>query len=183
MRKISPSIFGLILLCFFLPFVTISCGGQEIVTFTQWDLIIGTKINTQEVDPNPIAVIILLVVLAGILVSFLKSRAGLILSAMSGVIGFVATLALKFTIDNEIAKQGKRMLEADYRAGFYLSLILFIAAAGFNFYQIMNRERTIPLIPLITGARGEEGFKFCSQCGTRNSASNDFCVECGSKLS
>ncbi|NPV26077.1 MAG: hypothetical protein HPY81_01200 [Firmicutes bacterium] len=111
------------------------------------------------IQRNIITVITLLVVLGGIGVGFMKNRLGLILSAAAGAIGVLTTLVLKFVIDDEIAKQGKKMLEADYGAGFYLSLILFIAAAGFNLYQMMNQGKPIPLIPSNIGGRGGRRFQ------------------------
>ena len=48
-RTIRPAIAVIVLICFFMPFVKISCGGQPIASITGLDLAIGKKIE----QPNP----------------------------------------------------------------------------------------------------------------------------------
>jgi len=48
-RTIRPAIAIIVLICFFMPFVKISCGGQPIASITGLDLAIGKKID----QPNP----------------------------------------------------------------------------------------------------------------------------------
>ena len=43
-KKFSPVIFIFVLICFFLPFVNLSCGGQKI-SLTGIQLVIGVKVN------------------------------------------------------------------------------------------------------------------------------------------
>ncbi len=42
-RKLRPAAAGLIILCFLLPFIKISCGGQPIASMTGMDLVLGHK--------------------------------------------------------------------------------------------------------------------------------------------
>ena len=44
-KKFSPAIFGIVLICFILPFVTVSCQGQKLATLTGIQLITGTTIK------------------------------------------------------------------------------------------------------------------------------------------
>lgn len=48
-RTIRPALAVIILICFFMPFVKISCGGQPIASITGLDLAIGKKLD----QPNP----------------------------------------------------------------------------------------------------------------------------------
>jgi hypothetical protein len=48
-RTIRPALAVIVLICFFMPFVKISCGGQPIASITGLDLAIGKKIE----PPNP----------------------------------------------------------------------------------------------------------------------------------
>jgi hypothetical protein len=48
-RTIRPALAVIVLICFFTPFIKISCGGQPIASITGLDLAIGKKIET----PNP----------------------------------------------------------------------------------------------------------------------------------
>lgn len=45
-RTIRPALAVIVLICFFMPFVKISCGGQPIASITGLDLAIGKKIET-----------------------------------------------------------------------------------------------------------------------------------------
>ena len=44
-RRFSPGFFGVIALCFLLPFVSITCTGSRIVTITGLDFITGAKVE------------------------------------------------------------------------------------------------------------------------------------------
>ena len=69
-KNISPAIFGIIVICFFLPFINVSCSDQKLMSFTAFQMVTGTTIqqpsmfgeNTerQEVDPEPLAIAILI---------------------------------------------------------------------------------------------------------------------------
>ena len=48
-RTIRPALAVIVLICFLMPFVKISCGGQPIASITGLDLAIGKRIET----PNP----------------------------------------------------------------------------------------------------------------------------------
>lgn len=44
-RAIRPGLAGLVLLCFLMPFVKITCGGQTVATMTGFDLAVGRKVE------------------------------------------------------------------------------------------------------------------------------------------
>ena len=44
-RRFSPGFFGVIALCFLLPFVSITCTGSRIVTITGLDFVTGAKVE------------------------------------------------------------------------------------------------------------------------------------------
>ena len=48
LKKFSPALFGLVILCFFLPFVNLSCSGQTVMTLTGFQLITGSEYS----EPN-----------------------------------------------------------------------------------------------------------------------------------
>src|ERR1035437_3739979 len=56
-KKLSWSLYALILICFAMPFVTVSCGGQKVMSVTGIQLITGTTTQisgqTQKLDPSP----------------------------------------------------------------------------------------------------------------------------------
>ncbi|MBM3243119.1 hypothetical protein FJZ31_43220, partial [Candidatus Poribacteria bacterium] len=79
-KKLSPAIFVIILICFFLPFVSASCGGQKLATLSGVQLVTGTTVEgarpsedifraekaTQKVDTEPLAIAALITTLVGL---------------------------------------------------------------------------------------------------------------------
>ncbi|MEA4924002.1 MAG: FHA domain-containing protein [Syntrophomonadaceae bacterium] len=177
-RIISPALFGLILICFVLPFVNISCSGQELLNLSGYDLMSGMKYQGETIDPIPLAIFIFGIAIAGLILAFIKKRFGYILCILTAGLGFISTLILKFGIDAKIAEE--RYLRAEWGSGYYLTLILFFLAAVFNIYLMAAAKTSAPSLPSSSTPRGG---KFCPQCGTRNEASSDFCRECGTRIS
>lgn len=142
MTKISAALFGVALISFFLPFVDVSCQGQKMATFTGIQLVTGTTIEqpsmfgerhqNQKVDPEPLAILAFASAIVGLGLSFLRGRKLAIVPAIAGVAGLVLLLLLKSKIDNEAMREGGGVLRAEYEVGFWLTFLLFIAAAGLN---------------------------------------------------
>lgn len=47
-RSYSPGLFGVIILCFLLPFVSLTCAGQRLFTLNGLDLVTGTTVTIDE---------------------------------------------------------------------------------------------------------------------------------------
>lgn len=185
-RKLPRSFFILALLCFFLPFVTFSCGGQKFATFSGIQLATGTTLQrpqafgpstSQKIDPEPLAVLALLGALAGLGASFVKGKKGGGGSTVLAGLALIFLLVLKSKLDTDALSQGGGAIQVTYEAGFYLVMVFLLAAAGASAYDLFQ-ERCIPL-PALQGAANS---KFCTQCGARNAKADLFCGECGTKL-
>lgn len=48
-RRLSPALLGIVVLCFLLPFLSVQCAGQTIISFSGFDLVLGSEV---EVDPE-----------------------------------------------------------------------------------------------------------------------------------
>ena len=61
-KIISSSAAGVVLVCFFLPWITVSCEEQELFTLSGWDMSTGTEVDlgfgTEQVEPDLIFFII-----------------------------------------------------------------------------------------------------------------------------
>ncbi|PIR71965.1 MAG: hypothetical protein COU42_02990 [Candidatus Nealsonbacteria bacterium CG10_big_fil_rev_8_21_14_0_10_36_24] len=152
-KKISPAIYGLALVCFFLPFSHISCQGEKIATLTGVQLVTGTTIGSPEmsfgsrenrqVDPEPLAILAFLCTFGGVGVSVLRGKKGVLASAITGCLGLTSLLLLRTKIDNEVLREGEGAFRVEYGIGFWLALLLFIAAIGLNaflFSQLRKKE-------------------------------------------
>jgi hypothetical protein len=165
LKFISPSMFAVIIICFFLPFTTVSCQNTPVVTMTGYQLATGTTIEKtsglgnsltsglnslaslsgnsasskaageQKVPGTPLAGIILAMACAGVAVSFVAIRQQAMIQAAIGAIGTFLLLFLKSQVDEQTLKQGQGMLQNSYGMGYWGSLILFLGAAVFNGYR------------------------------------------------
>lgn len=145
-RCISPSLFGIILLCFFFPFVTITCGGKSTgaeVQLTGMQLATGWSADKHKEDPNPLAIGALVLAVAGVGLGFWQHRSGAVASSIVGGMGVVCLLILKTLFDTGVAKEGEGMLSTSWESGFVISLVLFAGACGYNiFLMVQNKGST-----------------------------------------
>jgi hypothetical protein len=157
-KKISPTIYGLAFICFFLPFTHISCQGEKIATLTGVQLVTGTTIEPPEMfgnkrearqlDPEALAILAFLCTFGGAALSLLRGKNGVLASAITGCLGLISLLFLKAKIDNEVLREGEGALRVEYGIGLWLALLLFIAAIGFNvflFCQLTKEAKQVQI--------------------------------------
>lgn len=193
MGKISSGLLGITLLLFLLPWITVSCSGQKIFTFSGTDLAIGKtaqvpqafapskKENTREGN----ATVAFLAGIAGTLAGFLikVERVQKIALTVCGSAGCFSLFLLKSKLDGEIVAQGAGMVTIDYHFTFWITLILFLGVGIINTLSL-----TGVLEKFTSGAINGIAFKgspkpfFCSRCGAKVSQEDTFCSECGHSL-
>src|SRR5712691_6432325 len=154
-RGLSPAMFGVILICFLLPFLTVTCYGSDTVTGVQ----AATGISLPGSDPkaldhlrddtpipNPGAELALISAIAGLGFGFVKGRGGLWASLGAGVIGAGALVA--FVVWAASKTSGELIL----RPGL-VAVPLFIAAAWLNAVRLvrLHRANSPPSAPMSQG--------------------------------
>ncbi len=198
-KFVSPSLFLLAALCFFLPFVSFTCQGQHLATITGMELITGTKIEKFEMEnidngrtnPNldkqrdvnsePLAVAAFIFALLGIVVSLIP-RYSRIISLIAGALGALMLLFLRSSIGGEVTGDFDfKIIEVSYEWGYYLSLILLIAAFALNLYQVITVNRAAGFTS-IDDLRLSNTV-YCPTCGAQNESGSIFCSKCGHTLS
>jgi hypothetical protein len=169
-KKFSPVIFVFVLICFFLPFVNFSCGGQKIASFTGIQLVIGVKVNqppsmfgestgmpgsfgmetskpkaSKQGDKAQDSLIIaaFIIAIAGFALSFLKGKNNSIVPAILGVVGIIILLIFKTKTDNEILREGGGAIQVEYVIGFWLTFLAFVLAALFNSFIFFGKEKPV----------------------------------------
>lgn len=150
-KKFSPAIFGFVIICFFLPFIDITCSGQKIETLTGIQLVTGTTIErpslfgerekVEKVEGELLAILAFFSAVVGLGLSFLKSLKSSIAPAIAGVSGSILLLLLKAKLDNDMLREGLRMLRIEYAIGFWLTFLLFLFAAGWNWFLFLRRKK------------------------------------------
>lgn len=153
--KVSLMLFAGTLLCFLLPFVTISCGGQPVKTLTGVQLAIGTTVQQpqmfgppkkQKVDSEPAAQICLLFVAIGLAASVIGGVSGsfAIVPALCGAGGAVSLLVLRSQLMGEASQQVGGMISVSFDSGISLAILLLFSAGGWNAWLFWN-ERHRPI--------------------------------------
>ncbi len=138
--------YGAIIVCFLLPFITVSCTGQKVRTLTGLQLVTGTSVGRQNmfgeqrrqerVRPQPYAIAAFALAIAGFAASFLRRRTiRPYLTAMSAG-GALCLLLLKTKLDQDIINSGQGLLQIDYDFGYWASFILFVLSAAANGYLL-----------------------------------------------
>jgi len=168
--KISPALFALVILCFFMPFISLSCQNPmsgtdiELVKMNGIEVAIGKEIKMpgadsmglsssttstkpQSVPNNPIAGIIFGIACAGIAVGFIAVPQQYIVQAGLGGIGAVMLILLKLTVDSNLASELKKVggsmnmpIVATYGMGYWLAFLSFLGAVGLNSYFIYQEK-------------------------------------------
>lgn len=142
-KKLSPALFVLIIICFFMPFVNLSCSGQTIMSLTGFQLITGADIKDQnmfgdingtqtkqeKVESQPLALFALLAAIAGLGLSFIRKKSLAIVNVVISALGAVFLLLLKFNLDGDAELGGQNVITLDYQAGYWLAFLLFLAGA------------------------------------------------------
>lgn len=191
-------------LCFFLPFVTVSCGGAKVFTLSGQQLATGASIemaqafgssHTEKIKPDPFAAIAGLCAVVGVILSLAGTRfasAG----AVTGAAGAVSLVIMASRMNSEIQKATQGMGNASEEVGFTVTIVFLIAAAAWNIYLITQRKhlegspvsaredllRDGQVGPSPPGQRPSLAVLRCEKCGEPIDAGVAFCEECGAKI-
>lgn len=193
MGKRSSTLFGLALLLFFLPWVTVSCGNSGLLTFSGTDLVIGKTLETpqffgaskKETIREARAILAFIIGLAGVLAGFLikKERVKKVVLNSCGAAGGILLFLMKHKLDNEALTQTVGVISVDYHFGFYASMLLFFAVPIVNLLPATGLLKKTSLKPIqSTSLTSSPQIAYCSHCGAKVSPDDMFCGECGHSL-
>jgi len=178
LKNISPAILGFALICFILPWAEISCQGHKVATVNGFQLATGTTIEGQKVKGEALAVFTLLSAIVGLALCFIKDKGRTLGVIVSSGVGIATILLLKLKLDGDILREGRGIIQLSYGAGYYLILISFLSTIGINVYYGCEGKWK----PLFQGTKVKPGYKFCTECGSKNETENRFCSKCGDKF-
>ncbi|WAS04659.1 hypothetical protein LQF76_11615 [Gloeomargaritales cyanobacterium VI4D9] len=147
LHRLRAGIFGVVIVAFFLPFMTLSCTVQPLQTqISGIQLITGTQPSPSptrmpQIQPQPAAGVAFTAAWVGLTTSFLPSRWGLWLPMGSGAVGGTLLLMLKSRFDQRVATEGAGVLRLDYHPGFWLAVGGFLVGYLVN-CLLINRSRS-----------------------------------------
>jgi hypothetical protein len=164
-KKFSPAFYGVIILLFFLPFVNLSCSGQTIMSLTGLQLITGAEYseanmfgqnmfennnnanmkNNREIESQPLALLAFVMAIAGLIISLGKKKLTYLLCLIISALGAVFLFLLKINIDGDAELNGQGIVKLEYQAGYWLSLLVFIATVVF-FWMIFKEKENVAVV-------------------------------------
>jgi hypothetical protein len=205
-RFISPGFFVIILLCFMLPFFSVSCGGYKII-ISGYELVIGKSMKdfgssdydifgssknksmkTERTDPYWGAILLLLVTITGLVISLIGLKKGGLIAGIISAVGILVMIVILIDASGGL-KNTYGMIEAKIEIGYYLIFLIYLISAGFNFFisakqktSVPSIQQNTPFIPSPPPVQTQTNEKVCSVCKTSNPLNAAFCRNCGSKL-
>jgi len=202
-KKISISAFVLILIFFLMPFMTVSCEGQTVETFSGFKLATGTSIDSgygeiEKVNPSFPIIIAILCAVGGIVYLAAVHDAKALIPTIISAVGVVALFIFKSGAASKAAEKG---LTSSFKGGFWLTVFAFIVSAGFNGFVHFKGGSIDNILQSLGGITGgsnnssggslpgnrpniapPQEARFCTECGASIASDNMFCTECGSKI-
>jgi len=143
--KITPALFVLSLLLFLLPWVNVSCSGQTVASISGIEMVTGTQVSaqsqygrsrSQKVETEPVAVILLLVTLAG-LVGFAEIKNIKIIEAILGGLGIILMIILQLKLNGDA---GKAKFSLSWQFAYWLNLLVYIGITVISIIKLPKKN-------------------------------------------
>lgn len=151
LKKISPALYGIIIICFFMPFTTASCSGQKFLTLTGFQMVTGTAVRQpnmfgqerkpEKIRPEGYAVAAFLLAVAGLAISLSRNKKANFYSAVVSAGGVVSLLLLKTKLDQDVINSGQGLIQLEYNFGYWASFFVYILSVVLNGYIYRQSER------------------------------------------
>jgi hypothetical protein len=145
----SPALFILIIISFFLPFVSLNCSGTKFQQFSGVDLAVGKAVHPNDpsmsakVPPNQSvrelwATVALLAAIIGLILSLRPLKKKILALAVSGSFVFLSLLLLMGRISSELSNgEYAGALQAEYLFGYWMAFLLSLVIGGVNGYLVL----------------------------------------------
>jgi hypothetical protein len=137
-RRLTPGLFAATLVCFILPFVDVSCQGERVVELSGVELATGKtveqkgvfgEVRVKHVPASGWAIAAVACAVAGIASGVARTRVPAFAAPALGAAGAVLLVVLRSRVDADVVARGEGMLRAEWGGGYWLTLVLFLAAA------------------------------------------------------
>lgn len=138
-RFLSPSLFGLVLFLFFLPFVTVSCPPADIATLSGVQVATGTDIGGTGVEPSLSLLAAIGVAILGLVVAIATAGAGQKVRHFAygtlGALGVFLLILFRLQTVVEMMEQEVEVVTVSFHAAYYLCLLTFGSAGALGFHS------------------------------------------------
>lgn len=145
-KFLSSGFLGLALLCFFLPWVTVSCDRQPVVKLSGVQMVKGTTVATsgltgdeRRISGEKLAMVACVLIVCALAVSFANMAGSGKVSGALAIIAAALIIALKIKISKDVSKEGGGLLQLEMQFGYYLTLLSSIVASILSFIGLKNK--------------------------------------------
>lgn len=134
-HKVGSSGASLAILCFFLPWILVSCGGQT-AKVNGWDLasgtVIGSGFGAQQIEGKPILFLVLLAAFGVLFLAYTAFKRGSLTPTMDGygliALGVVPLLILFISFSGAKDQAAQQGIYIEYQVGLWGTVLGYIAA-------------------------------------------------------
>ena len=152
MKKLQESFpkisFGTIIILFFLPFLLVKCGGEEIANLSGFQLVTGTEIggdsefggDAEDIQSNVFAIIGFVCAIAGLIIAFMKINKSKVISLVISIIGLLSLLLLYNDANSEAVKNTEGVITISLGIGYYLTFLCYLINSIFFGYTLKEKE-------------------------------------------
>ncbi|HYH02360.1 MAG TPA: hypothetical protein VEC37_04620 [Bacillota bacterium] len=141
LKKISSSVYILIIILFFLPFVSVSCDNKEVTRLTGIQMVTGTAVTAggllwqekQRIPPQPLAIASFSLAIVSLTLGFV--RGGKLIAGLQTLLSSGAALSLyllKTKLSEDVLRYPKMVFVINYLPCYWIALGLFILVAVMN---------------------------------------------------
>lgn len=144
------------ILCFLLPFLSLSCGGQKLMQLNGTQIAFGTSLDQsaqvlgsqtkQKIDGNPLATVALLCAIGGAVMSILRKGFPLA-TGIAGVVGALCLLLLRSAVEGQVTQRGMGVITVSYEPGYIVTLLLLLGLGGWNLWLVWAGRRKVAPAP------------------------------------
>lgn len=201
LKFFNPALFVILIVCFLLPFVRVSCGDEVLIEVSGMDIVTGTDYSdNKDIDKNDesgndnyryLMIIAFGLTVAGILLSVFPlikelnnaRKIFFISTAVIAVACFILLIIYVYLTDRSL-KDTKNILEFKLLYGFYILESFYLITVLINILllifpdnkpSVRHHAAYYPPSPVSQN-------RLCGRCGTENISGAAYCKNCGNKL-
>ena len=138
--KLTPALFIVSIILFFLPWIHVDCGGQTVASFSGLELVTGTTVESdagfgqrkkEKIDPEAVAIILAIVTVAGLVLSLSKLKENDKIMIATGTLCLLLGIILQIKLNGDAKKNG--LITLSYQFGYWLNLLVYLLIIVLNF--------------------------------------------------
>ena len=198
LKFFNPALFVILIVCFLLPFVRVSCGDEVLVDATGMDIVTGTdyskeKDNDENESDNYryIMIIVFGITVLGLILSVFplikeldkKSKIFIISMAVISLLSFILLIVYVYLTDKSL-EDTKNVIKFKLMYGFFVLEAFYIITAVINILMLIipgkksEIQQQVSYYPPPSLSKN----KICGKCGADNVTNAAFCKNCGNRL-